>query len=322
MRFRNYKSFSLKSIQSVPNIISECVVDYFIDSKSLHPYNINTSIFGKSCNIYLPTTNLIGLRDYLFTEKYDLFDSFSEINFFTQNTPFYSDTMNYGNYYGYAIRNEYNSIPVGKYLSTLIVESLTDNHSHMCQLTFDTKKNIIVSLTLVTTDKLITEELVSSIVPEYISEITTISIIPSINVKDEFHTNTNLHNYYELPQSNNNFIGSDPNSPNRILPLYLRYISKNLVNSGLMDECLISVNYTQNLSAPVSLFIDSFGTENYSMKDIYNCVLDVFPLSLKQIKEKMDFYKPIYRQTYENNYLNLTESPWEQLDKTSELIIF
>ena len=323
MRYRNYKSFSSKSRQSVPNIISESVVDYFVDSNIIHPYNINTSIFGKSCNIHLPNTNLIDLKNYLFQEKFEVMNSFSEINFFTQNTPYYSDTLHYGNYYGYAIKNEYNSLPVGKYLSQLLINELDSRNSHISQLTYDTEDNVIVSLTLMTTNKNITKNTVKSVLDKYITNETKITLIPTMEILEEFHSNNNnINTYFELPSSNSSFIGSDPNSPNRILPLYLRYIAKNIVSSNLMDECLISVNYTQSLSSPVSLHINGFGTEKFPMKNIYSCVMDVFPLSLKQMKDKIDFYQPFYRQSYENNYVNIDHLPWEQVDKSKDLIIF
>lgn len=323
MRYRNYKSFSVKSRQMIPNIISESVVDYFVDSNIVHPYTINTSIFGKSCNIYLPTTNLNELRNYLFTKNFELFNSFSEINFFTQKTPFYSDTLHYGNYYGYATKNEYDSQPIGKFLSSKIVDELDTRNSHVSQITFDTLTNTVVSTTLMTTNKNITKSTVLSLVDGFSDNNTKITLIPINEVPEEFNTNNNkLHEYYELPSNNSSFIGSDPNSPNRILPLYLRYIAKNIVNSELMDECLISANYNQSSSTPISLSIDGFGTEKFSMESIYNCIMDVFPLSLKQIKDKMNFNQSFYRQSCEKNYVNLENVPWEKTDKSKDLIIF
>lgn len=323
MRYRNYKSYSVKSRQLQPNIVSESVVDYFVESNITHPYHINTTIFGKLCHIHLPTTNLIDLENYLFTKNFELFNSFSEINFFTQNRPFYSDIFQYGNYYGYAIKNEMNSTPIGKWLSHHVVDSLDTLSSHICQLTFDTKDNVITSLTLMTSNHNITKDTVISIVSDHINNSTNIDIIFTSDVEGEFYTNNdNLHSCYELPSSNTMMVGSDPNSPSRILPLYLRYIAKNIVNSNLMDECLISINYTQSSSSPITLSIDGFGTEKYNMKNIYNCVMDVFPLSLKHIKEKINFYQPFYRQSCEINYVNDDTLPWEKTDKTNELIIF
>jgi hypothetical protein len=323
MRYRNYKSYSNKSTQMTPNIISESIVDYFINLNITHPFHINTTKFGKLLNIHVPTTNLIDLKDYLFQENFDLMRSSPEINFFQQKQPFYSDILNYGNYYGYSIKNEYNDSPIGKHISDLIVKSLSEYHSHICQLTYDVTDNVIVSLTLITTDKNVTIRDINLLINEHINDSTKINIIPNYEMKDEFTTNNdNIIRYFELPSTNNHFFGSDPSSPNRVLPLYLRYIAKNIVNSNLMDECLISVNYSQNSTVPLSLNINGFGTEKYSMKNIYSCVMDVFPLSLKQIKEEMNFNQPFYRHSAENNYINLDNVPWEKLDKSQELIIF
>lgn len=323
MRYRNYKSYSNKTTQSIPNIISESVVDYFIESNITHPFHINTTKFGKLLNIHLPTTNLIGLKEHLFKENFDIMRSIPEINFFQQKQPFYSDILNYGNYYGYSINNECHMSPIGKSISDLVVKGLSEFNSHICQLTYDILDNVIISLTLITTDKSIIKKDVLNLINGHYNDNTKISIVQSNEIKDEFFTNNDtLYQFFELPSNNNHFIGSDPSSPNRILPLYLRYISKNIVSSGLMSECLISVNYTQNSTVPISLNINSFGTEKYKMKNIYNCVMDVFPLSLKQIKEEMNFLTPFYRHSVENNYVNIDNVPWEKVDKTKDLIIF
>jgi len=58
------------------------------------------------------------------------------------------------------------------------------------------------------------------------------------------------------------------------------------------------------------------------MKNIYSCVMDVFPLSIKQMKDKLDFFTPIYKDYYINGFHNPDKFQWEQLDKTKELIIF
>ena len=325
MRYRNYKSYSVKTKQSIPNIISESIVDYFIESNILFPYNINTSIFGKCCNVYLPTTNLIGLKSYLFQDNFELFNTFSEINFFQQKSPIYSDTLHYGNYYGYSTKNVVNSVPIGKHLSQRVVDELNINHSHICQITYDIEGCDVVSLTLMTNDKTVNKNDIINIIGYDVPNIkrSSITILNTYTSNSEFYTNNNtLHSYYELPTTNNQLIGSDPLSPNRILPLYLRYMSKNIVNSSLMDECLISVNYNQNSITPLSFNINSFGTEKYDMKNIYNCVMDVFPLSIKQIKDKMDFFKPKYKDYYINGFKSPDKFSWEELDKTQELIIF
>ena len=325
MRYRNYKSFSVKTKQSIPNIISESIVDYFVTSNILYPYNINTTIFGKYCNIYLPTTNLIDLKTYLFQDNFELFNAFSEINFFQQKSPIYSDALHYGNYYGYSIKNVVNSSPIGKHLSQKVVDNLNPNYSHICQMTYDTKDSEISSITLMTNDKSVTKKDIINIIgydsPN--TEKKSITILDTHTNDSEFYSNNNtLRSYYELPTSNSQFIGSDPLSPNRILPLYLRHMAKNIVNSSLMDECLISVNYNQNSITPLSFNINSFGTEKYDMKNIYNCVMDVFPLSIKQIKSKMNFLEPMYKDFYVNEYNTPDKFSWESLDKSQELIIF
>jgi len=325
VRYRNYKSYSVKTKQSIPNIISESIVDYFIECNNLFPYNINTSIFGKYCNIYLPTTNLIDLKSYLFQDNFELFNTFSEINFFQQKSPIYSDTLHYGNYYGYSTKNVVNSYPIGKHISQKIVDGLSKSHSHICQLTYDTKECNVISITVMTNDRSVSKKDVLNIVrlDDPNLEKPSVSILNTYTTHSEFYTNNNtLHSYHELPTTNNQFIGSDPLSPNRILPLYLRYMSKNIVNSSLMDECLISVNFNQSSITPLSFNINSFGTEKYDMKNIYSCVMDVFQLSIKQMKDKLDFFTPIYKDYYINGFHNPDKFQWEQLDKTKELIIF
>jgi len=323
MRYRNYKSYSSNAKQSIPNLISESVVDYFVDSKITHPYIINTIIYDKSCTIYTPKTNTSDLKSYLNTKNFDLVSRFDNITYVEHESPFYSDFLNYGNYYGYAIQNDYNSIPLGKSVSDKIISQLNPTHSNIIQLSFDTHLSVVTRLSLFTSDKSLNK---INILPlsEFITEETKITITTvSKNVPGEFYTNnSNLYLYHELPSHTPTFVGTDPMSPSRILPMYLRYVAKSMVNSSLMNECLITANYSQDSVVPVTLNIDSFGTEKYPMKYIYSCLMDVFPLSLKEIREELDFYQTIYRHSAESNYFNDSDLPWENTDKSKDLIIF
>jgi|SaaInl74LU_5_DNA_1037368.scaffolds.fasta_scaffold00233_3 S-adenosylmethionine synthetase len=323
MRYRNYKSYSTYNKVLLPNIISETIVDYFTHLNITHPYNINTLIYDKHCKVYIPKTNILELKNYLYSQNNDLISNFKNLEFIETSEPFFSDYLSYGNYYGYAISNNYGSIPKGKSISNTILNKLDEKHSSILQVTYDTKNDNLTRLTLFTTDKTVDSNFVFTL-SEYITEDTNIKVVyTNHNTNGEFYTNnSNLHITHEIPSHNPLFVGADPLSPSKVIPLYLRHIAKSMVNSSLLDECLITANYTNNSLIPVTLNIDSFGTEKYPMKYIYTCLMDVFPLSLKDIKKEIDFFKPIYRQSSECDYVNNINLPWESTNKSKDLIIF
>ena len=90
------------------------------------------------------------------------------------------------------------------------------------------------------------------------------------------------------------FSSKDPTKVDRSGAYYARYVSKNVVAHGLADKCEIQVAYAIGKSKPVSLFIDTFHTNQVPMEEIYQYVENNFDFSVQNIINELDLLKPIY----------------------------
>lgn len=95
------------------------------------------------------------------------------------------------------------------------------------------------------------------------------------------------------------FSGKDPSKVDRSAAYAARHIAKNLVAAGIADEVNVQVSYAIGQSAPISLFIDTYGTAKVDKSDveIANIVSDMFDMRPKAIEERLKLRNPIYRET-------------------------
>lgn len=84
------------------------------------------------------------------------------------------------------------------------------------------------------------------------------------------------------------FSSKDPSKVDRSAAYYSRYVAKNIVAHGLASKCEIQVSYAIGVSKPVSLFIETFGTEKTKLEDIYQYVEDNFDFSVSNIIKELD----------------------------------
>ncbi|AZZ65262.1 methionine adenosyltransferase [Metamycoplasma phocicerebrale] len=115
------------------------------------------------------------------------------------------------------------------------------------------------------------------------------------------------------------FSGKDATKIDRSAAYMARYITKNLVAAGVAKKCEIQLSYAIGLPKPQSIYVNTFGTSNYSDEQIIDLINNLFDLSVEGIIKTLDLLKPIYLQTatfghFGRNDLNL---PWEKLDKVS-----
>lgn len=96
---------------------------------------------------------------------------------------------------------------------------------------------------------------------------------------------------------------------------YARYVAKNIVANKFADKCEIQVSYGIGLSKPISLYIDTFGTEKTSLENIYSYVNDNFDFRPANIIKELDLLKPIYQQTACYGHFGRNEFPWEKIKK-------
>ncbi len=113
------------------------------------------------------------------------------------------------------------------------------------------------------------------------------------------------------------FSGKDPTKVDRSAAYMSRYAAKNIVAAGLAKKCEIQLAYAIGVARPVSVMIDTFGTNACSEADIEHAVQHCFDFRPAAIIEQLNLRRPIYRQTaayghFGRSDLNL---PWEQIDR-------
>ncbi len=117
------------------------------------------------------------------------------------------------------------------------------------------------------------------------------------------------------------FSGKDPTKVDRTAAYGARWVAKNIVASGICDKIEIQLAYAIGVANPVSLFVETFGTEKVSKSDIYGIINKVFDLSPGSLIENLNLRRPIYRQvsSYGHFGRNDLDLPWERLDKVDEI---
>lgn len=94
---------------------------------------------------------------------------------------------------------------------------------------------------------------------------------------------------------------------------YARYVAKNVVAHGYADKCEISVSYGIGLEKPLSVSIDTFGTEKTPLENIYKYVSENFDFSPDNIIKELDLLRPIYQKTACYGHFGREEFPWEKI---------
>ena len=119
------------------------------------------------------------------------------------------------------------------------------------------------------------------------------------------------------------FSGKDPTKVDRSAAYFARYIAKNLVAAGVASKLEIQLGYAIGKNEPVSIYVDTFGTSNFSSDEIVNLIQKVFDLRPGMIIKNFSLTKPTFEYHKLTNYghfgrpdLNL---PWEKLDKVDEI---
>ena len=117
------------------------------------------------------------------------------------------------------------------------------------------------------------------------------------------------------------FSGKDSTKVDRSASYAARYIAKNVVAAGLADKCEIQLAYAIGVAQPVSIAVDTFGTNHVPEDKIIEVIREEFRLTPKGIIETLNLRRPIYQQTAAYGHFGRTdiELPWEQLDKVEEL---
>ena len=117
------------------------------------------------------------------------------------------------------------------------------------------------------------------------------------------------------------FSGKDPTKVDRSASYAARYVAKNIVASGLANKCQLQIAYAIGVSRPVSVAIDTFGTENLPVKEIESLISKHFDLRPAAIIEELDLRRPIYQKLAAYGHFGRPELnlPWEKTDKAELL---
>ena len=120
------------------------------------------------------------------------------------------------------------------------------------------------------------------------------------------------------------FSGKDSTKVDRSASYAARYIAKNVVAAGLADKCEIQLAYAIGVAQPVSIAVDTFGTNHVPEDKIIEVIRKEFRLTPKGIIETLNLRRPIYQQTAAYGHFGRTdiELPWEQLNKVEELKVY
>ena len=127
------------------------------------------------------------------------------------------------------------------------------------------------------------------------------------------------------------FSGKDPSKVDRSAAYAARWVAKNIVAAKLASKCEVQVAYAIGVAKPVSVMVDTFGTNTVDERAIMKAVSEVFDLTPKGIIEALELRKPIYGPTAAYGHFGrapektvrlgqkVTLFTWERTNKVAEL---
>jgi len=117
------------------------------------------------------------------------------------------------------------------------------------------------------------------------------------------------------------FSGKDPSKVDRSAAYAARWVAKNVVAAGAADRCEVQVAYAIGVAHPVSIMVETFGTNTVDEEKIAAAVRDVFDLRPAAIARDLDLRKPRYKQTAAYGHFGRTGDAftWERTDRVDAL---
>ena len=115
------------------------------------------------------------------------------------------------------------------------------------------------------------------------------------------------------------FSGKDPSKVDRSAAYMARYIAKNVVAAGLADRAEVELAYAIGVPYPVSIMVETFGTEKAPRSKIEEAVEKIFDCTPAGIVKTLQLKQPIYRKTASYGHFGREGFPWEKTDKVEEL---
>ena len=117
------------------------------------------------------------------------------------------------------------------------------------------------------------------------------------------------------------FSGKDPTKVDRSAAYAVRWVAKNVVAAGLARRCEVQVAYAIGVAHPVSVFVETFGTEQVDPEKLSKLIPEFFDLRPAAIVRDLDLRRPIYRKTAAYGHFGRTEPEfsWESTTRADEL---
>ena len=117
------------------------------------------------------------------------------------------------------------------------------------------------------------------------------------------------------------FSGKDPTKVDRSACYMARYAAKNIVAAGLAKRCMVQVAYAIGVAEPVSLMVNTYGTETVSIDKIQAAVRETFNFKPAGIIQQLNLLRPIYYKTAAYGHFGRREKEftWEATDKVDQL---
>ncbi len=117
------------------------------------------------------------------------------------------------------------------------------------------------------------------------------------------------------------FSGKDCTKVDRSGAYAARWVAKNVVAAGLAERCEVQIAYAIGMAHPVSVLVETFGTNKVAVEDIERAVRAVFDLRPGAIIDALDLRRPIYRLTSNYGHFGreLPEFTWERTDRADAL---
>lgn len=119
------------------------------------------------------------------------------------------------------------------------------------------------------------------------------------------------------------FSGKDPSKVDRSAAYMCRYVAKNIVAAGLADRCELQLAYAIGYPEPVSIHIDTFGTNQVDNAKIVSAVREIFSFKPASFISELNLLRPIFRKTTNYGHFGRTDDldalTWEKTDKVDAL---
>ncbi len=117
------------------------------------------------------------------------------------------------------------------------------------------------------------------------------------------------------------FSGKDPTKVDRSAAYGARWVAKNVVAAGLAGKCEIQVAYAIGVAKPVSVLVETFGSERVNRDQIVALIDEYFDLSPVGIISDLQLRRPIYRQVAAYGHFGRSDLdlPWERTDRAAQL---